>query len=189
MDRNDAWALLCEYTQVESLRKHAITVESVMRDFARKAGEDEDAWGVVGLLHDYDFERFPDLEQHGRVGSRIMRERGWPEAYARAVESHNPATGVSRDSLMEKTLYAVDELAGFVTAVALVRPTKSIHDVKLKSVRKKMKNKAFARSVNRDDILNGAAELGVDLNTHIDAVITAMQGAAETIGLEGRRPE
>ncbi len=184
-DREAAWTLLCEFTESESLRRHALTVEGVMRHFGGRAGEDEDLWGMTGMLHDFDYEQNPDVNDHARVGARILRERGWPEVIARAVESHNPATGVSRDSPMERTLYAVDELAGFVTAVALVRPTKSIHDVKAKSVRKKMKDKGFARAVNRDDINNGAAELGVELNPHIDEVVAAMRGIAVEIGLEG----
>ncbi len=184
-DREAAWTLLREFTESESLRRHALTVEGVMRHFGDRAGEDEDLWGITGMLHDFDYEQNPDVNDHARVGARILRERGWPEVIARAVESHNPATGVSRDSAMERTLYAVDELAGFVTAVALVRPTKSIHDVKAKSVRKKMKDKGFARAVNRDDINNGATELGVELNPHIDEVVAAMRGIAVEIGLEG----
>ncbi|MEE9277068.1 MAG: HDIG domain-containing metalloprotein [Dehalococcoidia bacterium] len=185
--RDTAWELLCEFTQSESLRKHALTVEGVMRYFARRAGQDDEPWGIAGMLHDYDYEQYPTAEEHGRRGAEVMRERGWPEVLARAVESHNPATGVTRDSAMERTLYAVDELAGFITAVALVRPSKSIHDVKVKSVRKKMKDKAFARAVNRDDIVNGADELGVELNEHIGEVIAAMQEIAAEIGLEGER--
>lgn len=183
--RDEAWALLCEHTQSESLRKHALAVEGVMRAFARKTGEDEESWGMAGMLHDFDYEKFPEPDQHATVGARIMRDRGWPEALARAVESHNPATGVSRESPMEKTLYAVDELAGFIVAVALVRPSKSIHDVKVKSVRKKMKEPAFARAVNRDDITNGATELGVDLSDHIQEVLAAMREVADAIGLAG----
>ena len=183
--RNEAWALLCEHTQSESLRKHALAVEGVMRAFARKTGEDEELWGLAGMLHDFDYEKFPDPDQHATVGARILRDRGWPETLARAVESHNPATGVSRESPMEKTLYAVDELAGFIVAVALVRPSKSIHDVKVKSVRKKMKEPAFARAVNRDDITNGATELEVDLSDHIQEVIAAMREVADAIGLVG----
>jgi len=183
--RDDAWALLCEYTESESLRKHALCVEGVMRAFAEKVGGDADAWGMAGMLHDFDFEQNPDINAHAKVGAGIMRERGWPEVLARAVESHNPATGVSRDSAMEKALYGVDELSGFIVAVALVRPSKSIHDVKVKSVRKKMKEPAFARAVNRGDITQGAEELGVDLADHIAAVIEAMRGIAGTIGLEG----
>lgn len=188
MNRDDAWTLLCEYTQSEPLRKHALAVEAVMRAFARNAGADEELWGLAGMLHDFDYERYPDPEQHARVGARLLRERGWPEELARAVESHNSATGVARVSALEKTLFAVDELTGFLAAVALVRPTKSIHDVEPKSVRKKMKDPSFARGVNRDDILNGAAELGVDLDAHIGEVIAAMRVVAAGIGLEGQRP-
>ena len=183
--REAAWALLCEFTQSESLRKHARAVEGVMRAFAVKAGEEAELWGLAGLLHDYDYERYPDPKEHARLGARIMRERGWPELLARAVESHNTATGVSRDSALERTLYAVDELTGFISAVALVRPSKSIHDVAVRSVRKKMKDKAFARAVNRDDIVNGAADLGVELDAHIAEVIEAMRAIAAEIGLEG----
>ena len=183
--RENAWALLCEFTQSDSLRKHALCVEGVMRAFARKASEDEEEWGIAGMLHDFDYEQNPDINRHATVGAGIMRERGWPEMLARAVESHNPATGVSRDSALEKALYAVDELSGFIVAVALVRPSKSIHDVKVKSVRKKMKEPAFARAVNRDDITQGSEELGVELNEHIADVIEAMRGIAGAIGLDG----
>ena len=183
--RADAWALLCEFTQSDSLRKHALCVSGVMRAFARKVGADEEQWEIAGMLHDFDYEQHSDVNEHARVGARIMRERDWPEVLARAVESHNPATGVSRDSALERTLYGVDELSGFIVAVALVRPSKSIHDVKVKSVRKKLKEPAFARAVNRDDIINGAEELGVELNDHIGEVIEAMRGIAEEIGLAG----
>ena len=183
--RADAWTLLCVFTQSDSLRKHARCVAGVMRIFAGKTGADEEQWEIAGMLHDFDYEQYPDVNEHARVGARIMRERGWPEILARAVESHNPATGVSRDSALEKTLYGVDELSGFIAAVALVRPSKSIHDVKVKSVRKKLKEPAFARAVNRDDITNGAEELGVELNAHIGEVIEAMQGIADEIGLAG----
>ncbi len=183
--RAEAWALLCEFTQSDSLRKHALCVAGVMRVFARKAGANEEQWEIAGMLHDFDYEQHPDVNEHARIGAGIMRDRGWPEVLARAVESHNPATGVSRDSALERTLYGVDELSGFIVAVALVRPSKSIHDVKVKSVRKKLKEPAFARAVNRDDIINGAEELGVELNDHIGEVIEAMRGIAEEIGLAG----
>jgi putative nucleotidyltransferase with HDIG domain len=184
-DRDAAWDLLCEFTQNEGLRKHGLAVEAVMRHFARLAGEDEELWGVAGLLHDFDFEQNPTLETHAFVGARILRERGWPEVIARAVESHGDHTGVPRESPMEKTLFAVDELSGFITAVALVKPNKSIFEVDVPSVRKKMKDKAFARNVSRDDIVNGAAQLGVDLDAHIAEVIEAMKAAAGTLGLQG----
>lgn len=185
MNRSDAWDLLCEFTENDSLRKHALAVEAAMRHFARKHGEDEEKWSIAGLLHDFDYEQHPTLEEHPFVGANILRERGWPEEIVRAVLSHGDHTGVSRDSLMEKTLFAVDELTGLITAVALVRPSKSILDVEPSSVRKKMKDKAFARSVNREDIVKGAQELGTDLNAHIGEVIKAMQSIADELGLRG----
>ena len=185
MDRNDAWELLCEFTKTESLRKHGLAVEAAMRHFARKHGDDEEKWAVVGLLHDFDYEAHPTMEEHPFVGARILRERGWPEEIARAVLSHADYSGVTRDSLLEKTLFAVDELTGLITAVALVRPNKSIAEVEASSVRKKMKDKAFARSVNRDDIVKGAQELGVELDAHIAEVIEAMKPAAKDLGLAG----
>jgi putative nucleotidyltransferase with HDIG domain len=185
MNRAEAWDLLCEFTESDSLRKHALAVEAGMRYLARQHGEDEEKWGIAGLLHDFDYEQHPTLEEHPFVGAAILRERGWPEEIARAVLSHGNHTGVSRDSLMEKSLFAVDELTGLITAVALVRPTKSIFDVEPSSVRKKMKDKAFARSVNREDIVKGAEELGVDLNVHIGEVIKAMQSVADELGLRG----
>ena len=185
MNRAEAWDLLCEFTESDSLRKHALAVEAAMRHFAQQHGEDAEMWGTAGLLHDFDYEQHPTLEEHPFVGAAILRERGWPEEIARAVLSHGDHTGVSRDSLMEKTLFAVDELTGLVTAVALVRPSKSIFDVEPSSVRKKMKDKAFARSVNRQDIVKGADELGVDLNAHIGEVIKAMQSVADELGLRG----
>jgi putative nucleotidyltransferase with HDIG domain len=185
-DRDAAWDLLCEFTQSEALRKHALAVEAAMRHFARLAGEDEALWGVAGMLHDFDFEQNPTLETHAFVGARILRERGWPEVIARAVESHGDHTGVARESRMEKTLFAVDELSGLITAVALVKPNKSIFEVDAPSVRKKMKDKAFARNVSREDIVNGAADLGVDLDAHITEVIEALKAVAPAIGLSGR---
>ncbi len=185
MNRADAWELLCEFTESDSLRKHALAVEAAMRYLARQHGEDEEKWGIVGLLHDFDYEQHPTLDEHPFVGATILRERGWPEEIARAVLSHGDHTGVSRESLMEKTIFAVDELTGLITAVALVRPSKSIFEVEPSSVRKKMKDKAFARSVNRDDIVKGAEELGVDLNVHIGEVIKAMQSVADELGLRG----
>ncbi|HEY7269235.1 MAG TPA: HDIG domain-containing metalloprotein, partial [Dehalococcoidia bacterium] len=173
------------FTQSEGLRKHGLAVEAAMRHFARLAGEDEELWGVCGMLHDFDFEQNPTLETHAFVGARVLRERGWPEVIARAVESHGDHTGVVRESRLEKTLFAVDELSGFATAVALVKPNKSIFEVDVPSVRKKMKDKAFARNVSRDDIVNGAAQLGVDLDTHIAEVIEALKGAAPALGLQG----
>ena len=179
MDRQDAWELLCEYTKGEGLRKHGLAVEAVMRHFARKHGEDEESWGIVGLLHDFDY------EQHPSEGAPILRERGYPEELVRAILSHADHTGVPRDTLMARALFAVDELTGFITAVALVRPNKSIHEVEPRSVRKKLKDKAFARSVNRDDIVKGAEELGVELPEHIAEVIEAMRPVAGELGLAG----
>lgn len=185
MNRQEAWDLLCEFTKSEGLRKHGLAVEAAMRHFARKHGEDEEKWGVVGLLHDFDYEMHPTLDKHPAEGAKILRERGVPEEIVRAVLSHADHTGVERVSAMEKTLFAVDELSGFVTAVALVRPNKSVFEVEPSSVRKKMKDKAFARSVNRDDIVKGAEELGVELNAHIGEVIEALQSVADELGLRG----
>ncbi len=185
MDRAAAWCLLTEFTQSESLRKHALAVEACMRAYARKFAEDEQKWAVVGLIHDFDYEKWPSLQDHPYQGNRILQERGWPEDVRRAIMSHAEYTGVSRDSNLEKALFACDELAGFLTAVALVKPGKSLAEVDAKSVRRKMKDKAFARSVNRNDIVQGAAELGVDLDEHITFCIQAMQGIAAELGLDG----
>ena len=185
MSRGEAWSLLTEYTQSESLRKHALAVEACVRAYARKFGEDEEKWGIVGLIHDFDYEKFPTAEEHPYKGNEILVERGWPEDVRRAIMSHAEYTGVKRESLLEKTLFACDELAGFITASALVKPGKSLAEVEAKSVRKKMKDKAFARSVNRDDIVNGAADLGVDLEEHITFCIAAMKAVAKELGLEG----
>jgi putative nucleotidyltransferase with HDIG domain len=185
LDRNQAWNLLCEYTQSESLRKHMLAVEACMRAYARKFGEDENKWGITGLLHDFDYEKYPTPAEHPFVGNKILEERGYPEDVRRAILSHADYSGVKRESLMEKTLYACDELSGFITASALVKPNKSLAEVEAKSVRKKMKDKAFARSVNRDDIINGAADLGVDLEEHIAFCIEAMKTIAGELGLAG----
>lgn len=185
--REEAWNLLCEYTKSENLRKHALAVEAAMRAYARRFGEDEELWGVVGLIHDFDYEQHPTAEEHPMAGAQILRERGWPEEVVRAVLAHAPYTGVPRDTLMAKTLFAVDELTGLIVAVALVRPTKSILDVKVKSVKKKWKDKSFAAGVNRADIELGAQELGVDLSEHIGVVLEAMQGIADELGLRGSR--
>src|SRR5438477_6469657 len=184
-DRERAWGLLTEFTQSESLRKHALAVEACMRAYARKLGGDENLWGVVGLLHDFDYEKWPSLDDHPYKGNEILKERGWPDEIRRAIMSHAEYTGVTRDTPMEKTLFACDELAGFITACALVKPGKSLAEVEAKSVRKKMKDKAFARSVSRDDIINGAAELGVELEQHIAFCIEAMKGIAKELGLAG----
>lgn len=185
LDRDHAWGLLCEYTQSESLRKHMLAVEACMRAYARKFGEDEDKWGITGLLHDFDYEKYPTPAEHPFVGNKILEERGYPEEMRRAILSHADYSGVKRESRMEKTLYACDEIAGFITASALVKPNKSLVECEAKSVRKKMKDKAFARSVNRDDIINGAADLGVDLEEHIAFCIEAMKGIAGELGLAG----
>ena len=186
MDRQAAWDLLCEYTKGEGLRKHGLAVEAVMRHFARKHGEDEETWGIVGLLHDFDYEQHPDAAQHPSEGAPILRERGYPDEVVRAILGHADYTGVPRDTMMARMLYGVDELTGFVTAVALVRPNKSVHEVEPRSVRKKLKDKAFARSVNRDDITKGVQELGVELDQHIAEVIEAMRAIAGELGLAGR---
>lgn len=185
LDRSQAWSLLCEYTQSESLRKHMLAVEACMRAYARKFGEDENKWGITGLLHDFDYEKYPTPAEHPFVGNKILEERGYPEEIRRAILSHADYSGVKRESRMEKTLYACDEVSGFITASALVKPNKSLAEVEAKSVRKKMKDKAFARSVNRDDIINGAADLGVDLEEHIAFCIEAMKGIAAELGLAG----
>jgi predicted hydrolase (HD superfamily) len=225
IDRESAWCLLTEFTQSESLRKHALAVEVCMRACARKFGEDrgrervhergrdqeregheftraaapppssgalapegmseEDLWGIVGLIHDFDYEKYPSLEDHPYKGNEILKQRGWPEVILRAVMSHAEYTGVTRDTPMEKALFACDELAGFITAVALIKPGKSLAEVDTKSVRKRMKDKAFARKVNREDIVNGAAALGVDLDEHIAFCIEAMKGIAGELGLDG----
>lgn len=189
IDRESAWCLLTEFTLTESLRKHALAVEACMRACARKYGdgspEDENLWGVVGLIHDFDYERWPSLDDHPYKGNAILKERGWPDVVTRAIMSHAEYSGVTRDTPMEKALFACDELAGFITAVALIKPSKSLGEVDVKSVRKRMKDKAFARKVNRDDIVKGAAELGVDLDEHIAGCIEAMKGIAGTLGLDG----
>ncbi|MFZ0285036.1 MAG: HDIG domain-containing metalloprotein [Terriglobales bacterium] len=183
--REEAWCLLTEFTQSESLRKHALAVEACMRTYARKLGGDEELWRVVGLLHDFDYEKYPSREDHPYRGNEILKERGWSDEIRRAIMSHAEYTGVKPESAMEKALFACDELAGFITACALVKPGKSLAEVEAKSVRKKMKDKAFARSVNRDDIINGAAELGVELEEHIGFCIEAMKGVADKLGLDG----
>ena len=194
--RESAWGLLTEYTQSESLRKHARAVEACMRAYARKMAQEqglssdaaaalEKKYSVTGLLHDFDYERFPTQDQHPYVGNKILEERGYPEDVRRAIMSHADYTGVARETHMEKVLFACDELAGFITATALVKPSKSMTEVDAKSIRKKMKDKAFARSVSRDDIVNGAADLGVDLDEHIAFCIEAMRTIAVELGLSG----
>jgi putative nucleotidyltransferase with HDIG domain len=185
MNREEAWCLLTEFTQSESLRKHALAVEACVRAYARKFGEDEETWSIVGLIHDFDYEKYPSAEDHPFRGSEILAERGVSEEIRRAILSHADYSGVPRVSRLEKTLFACDELAGFITAVALVKPSKSLNEVDAKSVRKRMKDKAFARSVNRQDIINGAADLGIDLDEHITFCVEAMKTIAERLGLAG----
>src|ERR1041385_3717880 len=189
LDRTSAWNLMREYTQPVSFRNHMLAVEACMRAYAHKFGEDEEKWGITGLLHDFDYEKYPTPQEHPFVGNKILEERGYPEEIRRAILSHADYSGVKRESNMEKVLYACDELAGFITASALVKPNKSLAEVEAKSVRKKMKDKAFARSVNRDDIINGAADLGVDLEEHIAFCIEAMKGIAGELGLAGTSPD
>jgi putative nucleotidyltransferase with HDIG domain len=185
LNRDKAWGLLCEYTQSESLRKHMLAVEACMRAYARKFGEPEDLYGITGLLHDFDYEKYPTDKEHPFVGNKILAERGYSEEIRRAILSHADYANVPRESKMEKALYACDELAGLITATALVKPSKSLAEVDASSVRRKMKDKAFARSVNREDILRGAEELGVDLNEHITFCIDAMKQIAPALGLAG----
>jgi putative nucleotidyltransferase with HDIG domain len=185
MTRGDALELLHEYTKSESLRKHALSVEACMRAYARKFGEDEDKWGLTGLLHDFDYERWPDPPDHPLKGNEILTRLGYPDDMRRAILSHAEYLNVSRDSNMEKALFACDELAGFITACALVKPGKSLFEVEPQSVQKKMKDKAFARSVNRQDIHTGAAELGIPLLEHIQFCIEAMKAIAPELGLAG----
>jgi putative nucleotidyltransferase with HDIG domain len=186
VNRESAWGLLTEYTQSESLRKHALSVEACLRAYARKYGEDEELWGVTGLLHDFDYEKFPTPEEHPFVGNKILKEKGYPEVLLRAILSHANYSGVSRDSKLEKALFACDELAGLITAATLVKPTKNIADLDAGSVRRKMKDKAFAKTVSREDITSGAADLSVDLDEHITFCIEAMKAIAPELGLDGR---
>jgi putative nucleotidyltransferase with HDIG domain len=191
--RDDALALVHEYTASESLRKHMLAVEAAMRAYALHFGEDADRWGLAGLVHDFDYERFPNdahsaTEEHPSEGVRILRARGWPEDILQAILGHATYTGTPRESRMARALFAVDELTGLITATALVRPSKSVHDVDAKAVRKKMKDKAFARGVSREDVLLGAQELGVDLDQHIQFVIDAMRASADALGLAGTAP-
>jgi len=188
--RSDTLALVHEYTASESLRKHMLSVEAAMRAYAGKFSEDEERWGTTGLVHDFDYERFPNsthspTEEHPSEGVRILRAKGYPEDILEAILGHAQYCNTPRESRMAKTLFAVDELTGLITATALVRPTKSVHEVDARSVRKKMKDKAFARGVSRDDVINGAQELGVDLDEHINFVIGAMQAHSADLGLSG----
>ncbi len=188
--REDALALVHEYTASDSLRKHMLAVEAAMRAYAERGNADVERWGLAGLIHDFDYERFPNdthspTEEHPAEGVRILRARGWPEDILDAILGHAQYSGVPRISAMSRTLFAVDELTGLITATALVRPSKSVHEVEARSVRKKMKDKAFARGVSRDDVIQGAEALGVDLDEHIAFVIGAMQRSARDLGLEG----
>jgi putative nucleotidyltransferase with HDIG domain len=186
LSRDQAWDLFCSWTESESLRRHVLAVEAAMRAYARKFGEDEETWGLVGMLHDLDYERHPDLETgHPRVALEELERQGFSPEFVRAVASHADFLGVSRDSLMEKTLYAVDELTGFIMACAYVRP-EGIRGMTPKSVKKKMKTPAFAAAVDRDALREGAAELGVDFDEHLAFVIAALDEHAATLGLEGR---
>jgi putative nucleotidyltransferase with HDIG domain len=186
LSREQAWDLFCSWTESESLRRHVLAVEAAMRAYARRFGEDEELWGLVGMLHDLDYERYPDLETgHPRMALEELRRQGFSEEFVRAVASHADFLGVSRDSPMEKTLFAVDELSGFVMACAFVRP-EGIHGMTPKSVKKKMKTPAFAAAVNRDELRSGAEDLGVDFDEHVTLVIAALEERAEELGLEGR---
>lgn len=192
--RSDALALMQEFTQSDSLRKHMLAVEAAMRAYAVKYGEDPEHWGLAGLLHDFDYERFPNAahspsEQHPAEGVRILRGYGYPDDILDAILGHASYTLVPRTTRMARALFAVDELTGLVTATALVKPTRSVRDVDARSVRKKMKDKAFARGVNREDVVQGAAELGEDLDAHIQFVIEAMQGSSVALGLDGANPQ
>ncbi|GAC1456492.1 MAG: HDIG domain-containing protein [Gemmatimonadaceae bacterium] len=188
--RADTLALMHQYTASESLRKHMLAVEGAMRAYALKFGEDEERWGITGLIHDFDYERFPNsahspTEGHPSEGVRLLRSKGYPEDILVAILGHAQYTNTPRESTMARTLFAVDELTGLITATALVRPTKSVHEVDARSVRKKMKDKAFARGVSREDVVNGASELGVDLDEHISFVISSMQARSADLGLSG----
>jgi len=183
LSRESAWSLLTEFTQNENLQKHALAVEAAVRGYARLWGEDETAWGIAALLHDFDYERYPDLADHPFKGAGILRERGYPEWLVRAVLSHADHTGVARETRLEHALFACDEMAGFVTAAALIRPSRSLFDLEATSVVKRMKEKAFARAVNRDDLRRGAEEIGVPLDAHVSNVIAFMREQADALGL------
>ena len=190
MNRDDAWVLLTEYTKGDGLLKHALAVEAAVRGYARTFGEDEEGWGITALLHDFDYERWPTLGDHPNKGAEILREEGYPDWMIRAILSHAmEITGVTRDSLLEKTLFACDELAGFITAASLVRPSKSVLDLEASSVKRRMKDKAFARGVKRDDLRAGAELLGLPLEGHISNVIAFMREQADALGLRGERQD
>jgi putative nucleotidyltransferase with HDIG domain len=185
LSRADAWALLTEYTQSESLRKHMLAVEAAVRGYARLWGENEDDWGVVALLHDFDYERWPDQQNHPFRGVEILKARGYPDWVTRAILSHAEYSGVPRESRLEKTLWACDEMSGFVVAAALVRPSKSVLDLEASSVIKRMKDKAFARAVSREDLKRGADEIGLPLQDHVSNVIAFLRVQAEALGVKG----
>jgi len=183
--REDAWALLTEWIESESLRKHCLSVECAMRAYAHKLGEPVEAWGILGLLHDFDYEKHPDLDEHTKVGAQVLREEGWPDWLADALLAHGFDDAYPRTTLADRALFAVDELTGFVSAVTLVRPSKSVRDVKVSSVTKKLKDKAFAAAIHRDELRQGAEEFGVDFNEHVGVIIEAMSANAEALGLAG----
>jgi putative nucleotidyltransferase with HDIG domain len=183
--RDDAWQLLTEWIQSESLRKHCLAVEAAMRAYADKLGEPVEAWGILGLLHDFDYERHPSIEEHTRVGSKTLRDNGWPEWLANALLAHGSDEHYPRTTIYDHALFAVDELTGFVAAVALVRPSRAVRDVKVSSVTKKMKDKAFSAAIHRDELRQGAEEFGVDFNEHVGVIIDAMSANAEALGLAG----
>jgi putative nucleotidyltransferase with HDIG domain len=183
VNRDEALELLHEYTKSDSLRKHALGVEAAMRAYARKYEEDEEVWGVVGLLHDFDYEKYPQYPEHPTKGSEILEQKGFPQDLRRAILSHVPAMNIPRETSLAKTLFACDELSGFIMACALIRPNK-IADLKVSSVKKKLKDKAFARAVSREEIYAGAEEAGLDLTEHIGLVVSAMQGSAKDLGLD-----
>lgn len=184
--RKNAWELLCKYTQSDSLRRHALAVEQVMRCLARKYDENEELWGITGLLHDFDYEKYPSSEEHPYVGNKILKENDYPQELTTAIMGHANYTDVPRESLMSKALYAADEISGFIFAVTYVRPSKSVHDVKVRSVKKKLKQKSFAASVNRNEVYEAPAELGVTLDEHIQFVINALREKSEILGLAGK---
>ena len=183
LNRDDAFALLTEHTENINLIKHMLAVEAAMRAYARKFGQDENLWGITGLLHDFDYEKHPTPEEHPMFGVAILEEKGYPEAMIHAIKAHAPYLGVPRDSLLDKALFAVDELTGFIVAVTLMQPTKKLADLKVSSVRKKIKQKGFARNVSREDIIVGAEELGIELDDHIAFVRDAMNDISDDLGL------
>lgn len=183
--RDDAWQLLTEWIQSESLRKHCLSVETAMRAYAEKLGEPVDAWGILGLLHDFDYERYPTVEEHTKIGSQVLRDAGWPDWLADALLAHGFDENYPQVTRYDKALFAVDELTGFISAVALVRPSKSVKDVKVSSVTKKMKDKAFAAAIHRDEMRQGAEAFGVDFNEHVGVIIDAMSANADALGLAG----